>query len=219
MDGTLELIGSLAIVFAASCGIAYALTRLKLGNRVPFVPAETPIRLSAASGSYRSRVLECNPDGWVIAAPLQRDAYVPLRVGESVVVQAPAEKGLWMFRSEVRERRLDGHVFVLAKPERAYLKDRRSCRRDASVSGQQVLLNGSETELSDLSSGGARVLTTAAVTPGDRAVVRLAANEPEIEAWILDCAAIPSSDGRRRVRLCFAEALLPNKTKLLGRRG
>ncbi len=215
MNDIALLIGWFAILFALSFGAAYFLAKRKIGiRRGPFwVDPDTAIRLSSPSGSFRSRFLQATKEGWMIAAPVQRDAFVPLRIGEGLVVQAPGAGGVWTFRTKVLDRQLEGHLLVLSRPEHPHLIDRRSQPRDVDVRGACVELNGCESELLDISAGGARVLTDAPLANGDNILMMLHADLGEARGWALECAPVRNGEGKRAVRVCFSEPMAALQTK------
>lgn len=112
----------LAIAFGA--GVSGLIRRL----RRPPMPMPTPgapLRIRADEAVYRSRFLEAATDGWVFAAPLQRDAYVPLRVGEDLVVEAEEPEGRLIFRAKLVERCSTTGRMVMSRPMHVFRADAR----------------------------------------------------------------------------------------------
>ncbi len=219
MNDLLQLAGWFSILFAASFAAAYLLTkrRAALRGRGFFVAPDTAIRLSGPSGSFRSRFLHADKSSWMISAPLQRDAFVPLRIGEGLLVQAPGAGGVWMFRTTVIDRQMEGHLLVLARPEHPHLVDRRAHPRLTDVRGASIRLNGDPAELIDCSQNGACVLTDTPLANGDDIVLDLHADLGEARGWALECAPLRGVDGRRTIRIAFSEPVpaLGQKKKLL----
>lgn len=214
MNDIVLLVGWFALLFSLSVGASYALVKFKGGFKRPVSLApDTPLLMSSPGGSYRSRFLMATSEGWVVAAPLQRDAFVPLRVGESMVVQAPAPGGVWTFRTEVLDRQMEGHLIVLSAPAKPHLVDRRGDKRDQRVRGEEVMLNGVPSELLDISSHGAAVLSAAPLANGDGILLAMQGLEFEARGWALECAPLRHADGRRNVRICFSEPIPKNRER------
>lgn len=203
------MVGFLAVVFAASIGISYLLTRSrrKLVTLVP-LPENARVRMVGPGGSYRCFFLRRSKLGLVFSAPIQRDHYVPVRVGESMMVQAPLADSILTFRTSVVERDVDTHEFTLANPERIRHVDRRSERRDSTLSGSIIRLNDQPASLQDLSAGGAKVISNLLVRPGDTVKVELPGDYGTIYGWALE--ATPTAQGTgvsRELRIRFEEPL------------
>lgn len=103
----------LAIAFGA--GVSTLVRRLRRPS-MPVPSPGAPLRIRADAAVYRSRFLEVGMDGWVFAAPLQRDAYVPLRVGEDLVVEAEEAEGRLVFRATLVDRCGDSGRMVMSRP-------------------------------------------------------------------------------------------------------
>ena len=100
---------------------------------MPIPPQGASLRVRASAAVYRSRFLEVTDEGWVFAAPLQRDAYVPLRVGEDVVVEAEEADGRLIFRSEIIHRCAQSGRFTIARPANVFRTDPRDEIREARL--------------------------------------------------------------------------------------
>jgi hypothetical protein len=73
---------------------------------------------------YRSRFLGADRRGWRFAAPIQRGAFVPLRVGEGLVVEATEGDERLLFRSVILERDADTGEMTMRPPVRVYASQR-----------------------------------------------------------------------------------------------
>lgn len=112
-----------AIAFGA--GVSTLVRRL----RRPPMPTPSPgsaLRIRADEAVYRSRFLEAGQKGWVFAAPLQRDVYVPLRVGEDLVVEAEEAEGRLIFRAKLVERCGDTGRMVMTRPMHVFRAEARA---------------------------------------------------------------------------------------------
>src|SRR4051794_19366593 len=100
-----RLSGTVALILASSIGVAYALTAFaRLARSVPSPIPNGQLRIRSGASMYRARFLGETRDGWTFTAPLQRDAYVPLRIGEALVIEAPSERGILRFRTVIIDR-------------------------------------------------------------------------------------------------------------------
>lgn len=112
----------LALAFGA--GVSGLVRRL----RRPPMPIPSPgasLRIRADAAVYRSRFLEVATEGWVFAAPLQRDAYVPLRIGEDLVVESEEPDGRLIFRAKLVERCAASGKMVMSAPAHVFRADPR----------------------------------------------------------------------------------------------
>lgn len=207
MKDVLEVIGWMALVFAASVGGSYALQAFLCRFRGPVPnPVGAKLRLRAAHGVYRCRVEGRGPDGWVISSPLRRDAFVPLQVGEPLTVEWPTERGVVLFRTRVLGRDAVDHTYRIAPPERVRPQERRADPRTTEFPIDRVAFDGRPAELVDLSPRGCRLRAARCPGPGTRVRVDLPwAKEPTFGA-VLEVRPA-SFDGASGVeaRLAFEE--------------
>ncbi len=194
MEQTLQLIGLFAVVFGVSMALSYLLTMGKKLRpvRLPIAP-NTSCRIIGPGGDYRSYYLKSSKKGLVFSAPLHRDHFVPLREGESIMVQAPADNAIITFRTTIVKRDPETHEFLLANPDRIRRVDRRAEVRDTSLQGEAVSINQDYGTLVDLSAYGAKIVTAAEVTPGDTVRLELPFEYGTAYGWILE--AIPAAAG------------------------
>lgn len=193
-------IAFLLVSFTVSALIAYALTEMRARKRCTPPEVGTTLRLRAASGMYRSKLLAVDSSGWKISAPLSRNNYVPLRVDEVLTVEAPVPGGVYLFKTAVIGRDGETHELTLQAPLNVAPQDRRAVRRCSRDSA--VTLDGVRGVLVDISPLGARLKTEHHVAPGDR--VRLDLPEGRMYAWVLDSWPTRHGDEwRENVRLRF----------------
>src|SRR5207244_4268300 len=112
-----------------------------------------PVRFRSYSGIYRSRFVGTCSGNWSFDAPLHRGHFVPLRLGEEVVIEAPGDDALLLFRSKVIGRDAENHRFLLSKPTGMEKKDRRATRRSTAIAGRSAALDGRQAVLCNLSAG------------------------------------------------------------------
>jgi hypothetical protein len=111
-----------AIAFGA--GVSTLVRRLRRPP-MPIPSPGSPLRIRADEAVYRSRFLEAGTEGWIFAAPLQRDVYVPLRVGEDLVVEAEEPEGRLIFRAKLVERCGNTGRMVMSRPMQVFRAEAR----------------------------------------------------------------------------------------------
>jgi hypothetical protein len=201
----LQILGILVL----SAVVAYGLTAAGLLFRKKVTEQSllpgSAVRLKTPSGVYRTRFIGPSAEGMSFAAPLQRDHYVPIGVGELVTVESPMKNGVAIFRTRVVARDADTHEILLAKPEKIYREDRRSASRRRSEM-EQIRVEDAPAWLCDLGPAGIRFRCETTIKKGERIKVELPdRNEPSY-AWVLDCSGNQSRFARSHlVRARFEE--------------
>ncbi|MCG9895820.1 MAG: flagellar brake protein [Fimbriimonadaceae bacterium] len=201
-------LGLFLVVFGLSYTVSFIFSRDRRRSRGLGLDPHAKVRLVSAGGAYRCYFLREESAGIVLSTPLQRDRYVPLRVGDTLIVQVPQGDGLISFTSEVQSRSIETHELVISRPKLIRHMERRSEVRDSRLEGAEAGVNGQEAWVQNLSAGGACLVTHAPVLPGDIVSLRLPESGGAIEAWVLD--SIPGAIGNRqgrRVRLLFQKPL------------
>lgn len=205
----LQLVGLLGAVFVLSWVAGWWLVGRKRRPMTLVPIAENcRVRMVGPGGTYRCYFVRRTKSGLVFSAPLQRDRYVPVKVGDALMVQAPLADGLVTFRSHVSDRNAETHEFTLAMPERIREVDRRSEPRDAQYSGTIVRVNDESASLINLSGSGARIVTNAVIHPGDNIYLDLPSELGTVHGWALEC--LPTNAGSRvaqEIRIRFEEPL------------
>lgn len=196
MSDILQMVGILAVVFGVSMGVSYAMT-MKSRRKVQLIPIpeNTSCRIIGPGGVYRSYFMSRNKKGLVFSAPLQKNSYVPVRVGEILMVQAPMADSIVTFRAAVIERNTETHEYTLEIPERLRHVNRRVENRDRSMEGTVISVNGAPATLVDLSACGAKVIVGGNIEPGDTLSVDLPQDFGTAYGWALE--ATPVAHGRR----------------------
>jgi hypothetical protein len=193
LGGALQTFVEWTATMLAVASVSYLVARLAaLGSRgrtiaLPFAPDQR-LKLVAPGGAYRSRFVRESREGIIVQAPLHRDSYVPLREGTEVVVQAPHQSGLVTFRSKILRRLVGSHEFVLARPGRIRNTERRSEPRLTPEGGLPADLNGRPASVINVSAGGARIVTLAAVDPGDFVSLSSGEFEGTATGFVLEAA-------------------------------
>jgi hypothetical protein len=163
------------------------------------------LRIRAASGMYRSKVLHVGKSVWTISAPLQRDCYVPFRVGEEVVIEAAAKRGALVFRSVIVARDAETHELMIDRPAEVHEVERREHKRWPHLAGTKLQIDGMTAKILDLAQGGARLEVSSRLHRGDRLRVDTPWGQT-LFAWVLD-----AEPGQVRVRFEELVELRPSK--------
>jgi c-di-GMP-binding flagellar brake protein YcgR len=130
MQNPADLILFFGAGFGLSLAIAWMLRKMAEQARLRLTPREfATLRIRAGVGSYRSKMISTSGSVWHIALPIQRDAYVPLRVGEEVVIEAAGPEGALIFRSHILARETDPACLIISKPKRICKVERREHQR------------------------------------------------------------------------------------------
>lgn len=209
MNETFRLIATIVPLLGGSMLISYCVTWYVSSrpHRVD-LEANVPVRLLGSGGCYRCHYLRTDGKKLVFSSPLQADRYVPLRVGEKVLVQAPGNGHYLAFRSEVLRNNSERHEIFLRSPSCIRRIDRRAEYRSTGCAGEDVLLNGDTAAIVDLSANGACVLAASVPDAGERIILSLPTGNSHAFGWVLD--SVPAAFGRRKghkVRIRFFEPL------------
>lgn len=109
--------------FLLALSLSALVTRTVLNRRRPdiVIPREgAALRIRAESAVYRSRFLGAGRHGWSFSAPLQRDNFVPIRVGERLVIEAEGPFGRLLFRSVLVDRDGTSGQMTVDIPKRVF---------------------------------------------------------------------------------------------------
>lgn len=158
MQALLSLLGLFSLAFGLSYGVSYLFIAAKRATQKHNLkPVENArIRFKTSAAAYRSRLVEWNSSEWVIAAPLQRNAYVPISVGEELSCEVVAKGGVLLFKTHVIARCGTKGTLTLAAPDQPRLKNRRENERRFDVV-DHLEVSGTRSAVIDLSEGGAKV--------------------------------------------------------------
>ncbi len=209
MSEFFEMIGLLTVVCAGCLCFSYLFAnRRKIRPTLPAIPEGTSIRLVGPSGAYRSTLVMVDHNGIVLTSPMHRNSHVPLRVGDSLMVQVPLASGVLTFRSTVTERDAKTHQFTLETPVASKLIERRTEGRDKRFEGTGVVVNGVSATLVDLSAGGAKLVTSEFVKAGEVVRVQLPSGMGVVMGWALESTATAQGHlAARELRVRFETPL------------
>lgn len=211
MQDFATLIGYVFVLFAAAMAAGWLITSLKLGKKAAENPEiGTCLRLRGESGMYRSKLLEVRGPFWILSAPLMRDYYVPLRVGEKLNIEVPYKNGVLFARTEVKSRDAESHTIIIEKPEGAKPTDRRTEKRLCGLMDDTVVIEGVKSSIVDVSLGGAKVRTQRRFLPGERIRIDLPWIGAPTFGWVLESMEIAPTVGvEARIRFENALTTLP----------
>ena len=158
MQEILTLLVSFSAVFALGAIAAKAVVTLRSrSHRDGCAPVENAkVRMKTSTALYRCRLISHDRNSWVFTAPMQRDNYVPISVGEQVTCEVIANGGLIIFSSVVTSRKAIEGSIVVAAPKNIKLENRRD-QSDRKEIDMAVVVAGKNGAVIDLSPGGARV--------------------------------------------------------------
>ena len=158
MQEILILLVSFSAVFALGAIAAKAVVSLgSRSRRDGCTPVENAkVRMKTSTALYRCRLISHDRNSWVFTAPMQRDNYVPISVGEQVTCEVIANGGLIVFSTVVTSRKAIEGSIVVASPKNVKLENRRD-QSDRKEIDMAVVVAGKNGAVIDLSPGGARV--------------------------------------------------------------
>ena len=166
------------------------------------------MRLVGPGGAYRCHFMREENELMVVSSPLQADRFVPIRVGEKLLVQVPSDDCLLSFSTTVVSRDSEKHELVIKSPATLRRIERRSEFRSERLAGEDVLFDGEVAALVDLSAAGACVVTRRRPKSGDRVRIVLPQSGLDAFGWALESsqAAFGIHSGYK-VRVQFEEPL------------
>ena len=148
----------MTIVFLVGFLLAKLLGRKSaLDDRLRRTPLENArVRFKTSGAVYRSRLISHDDKQWVFAAPMQRDSFVPIPIGEECVCEVLARGGVLIFTSKVIARQSQEGRIVIEAPVKPKLKNRRDDARRMDIPMKLQVGNHSG-EVLDVSTNGAKV--------------------------------------------------------------
>ena len=158
MQQFLTLLLSFSLFFAVGIGISRAYFFLvSRPNRKAQCPVDNAkVTMKTRDALYRCRLISQDSSGWTFSAPMHRDNYVPVAVGEEVICEVVAHGGLITFPTKVISRKPIEGTILVASPKNVKLDNRRT-KADRREVEMDVIVGGRNGEVIDISSGGARV--------------------------------------------------------------
>jgi hypothetical protein len=190
--------------FLGSVAVSYAMVKAMERRRQPGVPEGAVLRIRSTTGIHRSRLISKENGKWRISAPLSRDSYVPFRPEESLLIEVSDAMGAMVFRTRVLQRDDASHELVLLEPSYVHRIERRSEPRLTSVRELPARIDGNPSTMIDLSSLGAKLISTSRCLKGDRIRLDLLPYPSAIFGYVLE--ALPE-EGKTVVRVRFEEAI------------
>ena len=199
-----EMLATLGIVVAGSYLVTRAVMLSRPSPSKVAIPNGAKLKLLTPSGAYRCHVEKTDKTGIVTSAPLFRDSYVPLRIGEKVVVQVALQDRLLTFHTSVLSRDGVYHRVTLAHPKAFRWTERRSEVRTRLPRHSDAMVNGVAASLVDVSPTGVRIHTLALMNAGDFVEIAVPSSGSTLAGWVLGSSpvAIGNRMGRElRIRL------------------
>ena len=199
---TFEETTSLTIAtFLSSIGLGYGYTKLRTKFEPPQVGVN--LRLRAGAGMYRSKLVATEKDGWTLTSPISRDNYVPVKVGDTLIVEAPVSSGVYLFNTKLLSRDSETHEMKVEAPPRGIRPVNRR-QEPRLIRSTYLMVEGLPGALVNISPLGGRIRTNYRVTRGDR--MRLDLEKGTIFGWVLDVWPTDSGDDfSEEIRLRFED--------------
>ena len=178
MQEILTLLASFSLVFGIGAAIAFAIMTVRSQNRkAGMLPVpNAKVRMKTASSLYRCRLISSDRKGWTFTAPMQRDSYVPIPVGQEVTCEVIAQGGMLVFKSTVIARKAIEGFIVIAAPKSAKLENRRD-KAERKEIDMAVVVAGKTGAVIDLSPGGAKVKIQGFEREGNQVLIDLPTGE------------------------------------------
>ena len=211
MENTLSILAFMALAFAVSVAAGYLLgwgtKQVKLA-RSP-IPLGSALLLIAPSGtSYKARLIRQEGQNWLVSAPVLKGAFVPFRIDEHLLIEAPSSLGVHRFQGRVVSRDEDTKNFTIAAISEPNVIERRTDPRQAFENPISVLVNGDQGELLNLSAGGGLLIAKTEVAAGDTVSVYIPKLDKTLDGWVLESTATPWGVYRaQEIRVAWQEAL------------
>lgn len=205
MTVLISLLAMVAAVFLISAVLSWVFVSVGRSRRAAVVPDENAVlRLRGACGMYRCRLLRSGGDGWWVTSPLSRNAYVPLRIGQTLSAELGVSGGAILFETRVLDRDPSSHALKLDRPRKATRLERREEPREKRWAGRECLIEGEPAEIVDTSPRGVRLVTTLGLAKGDEVRIRMP-DDSLACGWVLETepAAFASRQGSQ-VRVLLA---------------
>jgi hypothetical protein len=187
MREVLEMVGWYAGLFSLSLAVSWSLHSF-LSRRKSRVALDenAPLRILANGEVFRTRLISSAGNRWQFRAPMQDDAFVPIRVGESLTIEAPTERGLLRFRSVVTDRDATSHTLQILPPSVFYLVERRGAIRLEPQQDVPAYVDNLAGFLMDLGEHGARVRLNGFLARGERVRLVVPRAEIDVSGWVLE---------------------------------
>ncbi len=212
---TVKVVLSAVLLFGGSILVSYGVMTLLSSKKHRFeIPKGASLRLVGPGGAYLCHFMEQRGEDLVVTSPIQADRFVPIRVGEKLIVQVASDDCLVSFTTHVTGRDSDKHELTMKAPMTVRRTERRSERRSEQYTGEDVLVDGELGSLVDLSAAGMCVVTKRRHAPGDRVRVVLPESGLDAHGWALDStqAAFGIHQGYK-LRVQFEEPLAGLKAR------
>lgn len=186
MSELLQNIGLTAMLLFMAAVSGYALVRLK--NRpqehLPAIEGCT-VRIKCDGTLYRTRLTGFQGRDIVVAAPLSRDSYVPIRIGQAATLELLSKKGVLLIQTRLSKRNSATHELVFEGGNPSSLIERRAADRVEFNPSARIWLNDASGELLDFSEKGGKARASGNFFKGERISVLLPWQKDVLYAWVI----------------------------------
>jgi PilZ domain len=194
-----SILSELAVVGAASFGVAYAVEKKRQSHRKVAVPPKGSIvRIFLGTHIARCRFEGVSEGKWQLGPPITVGTTSAILAGHTVKGEVNAADGVILFRASIAYiSPIDGRI-TLSTPEFSTFRDRRAEVRQRYAGTAR--LEGHEARVEDISPSGTRLRTRAKVVLGERVRVDFPTFEVPAFGWVLGIE-------QEHIRIRFEESL------------
>lgn len=217
MSDLLQNLGLAAMLFIVAAASGYVMVRLR--NRpeshLPAIDGCT-VRIKCDGTLYRTRLTGFQGRDIVVAAPLSRDSYVPIRIGQAATLELLSRKGVLLVQTRLSRRNSATHELVFEGGNPTSVVERRATDRLEFAPPSRIWLNEFTGELLDFSEKGAKAVAKGRFFKGERIAVILPWHSDTLYAWIVAVENNGNSESHL-IRFIFEEpANLPMRGSSIG---
>jgi hypothetical protein len=208
MTDALTLGGIGLAIFSASALVGFVLQGGIRSRSTP-PPPNTRIRLKKGAAVYSCHLIEAERKRWKVTAPISKSDVVSLHPGGTFVAEFALPAGVAVFTTQVVGREADPEpaLWIEAPPS---IKARERRQRPRIAVGDKVsatLGSGLVCKVRDLGTGGAKVISSGKVAPGEPILLTPQDSAVSAIGWALDCVETDCRAYPFVIRVAFAEPM------------
>jgi len=192
LEGRLRVLGlddfwfKVVLALSGSIGVAWSVAKVARITRVKCLEPGTSVLIRILGSNHRSTFISATSDGWLLSAPDPLEYHRPFRIGDPIVLEVKAQKGVQLFRATI----LGCGVFdmLISRPAIARIQERRELPRLAKVGHVDARMDGNRVALIDLSRRGARLRAQSNRDKGQRVKLEMEGCTEPVYGWVLASA-------------------------------
>lgn len=207
-------LAAMLLFMAAICGYVLVRLRNRPQSHLPAIEGCT-VRIKCDGTLYRTRLTGFQGRDIVVAAPLSRDSYVPMRIGQAATLELLSRSGVLLVQTRLAKRNSSSHELIFEGGHPTSVVERRAVDRIDFKPPARIWLNEANGELLDFSEKGAKAIASGSFFKGERIAVLLPWQEDTLYAWVI--SVDPDTSGKATLRFLFEErANLPLRGSNIG---